>query len=169
VVGKPLRLLAAAALALSLASSAAAQPTAYPFSLEGRVVGVTDGDTIKILVGERQHKIRLNGIDAPEMGQAYGRKSKDRLAALVAGKKVEVLVRDTDRYGRYVGDVLVDGKSAGAELVAVGLAWHYLEYSKDERLAALEKAARAQRLGLWADPRPIAPWDYRRHKREKAK
>ena len=147
--------------------AASAQAASYPFSLGGDVVGVTDGDTIKILQDKKMYKIRLNGIDAPEMGQAYGRKSKDYLASLVAGKRVEVIVRDTDRYGRYVGDVIVGGKTANAELVAVGLAWHYTAYSKDEELAALEKAARAKKLGLWADPNPIPPWEFRRREREK--
>jgi micrococcal nuclease len=166
----PKALHAAAALALALCMTAvSAQAASYPFSLKGEVVGVTDGDTIKLLQDKKQYRIRLNGIDAPEMGQAYGRKSKDYLASLVAGKRVEVIVRDTDRYGRYVGDVLVGGESACAELVAAGLAWHYTAYSKDEKLAALEKAARAKKLGLWADPNPIPPWEFRRMKRTKSK
>jgi micrococcal nuclease len=151
------------------AAAASAQAASYPFSLSGDVVSVTDGDTIKLLADKKLYRIRLNGIDAPEMGQAYGRKSKDHLASLVAGKRVEVIVRDTDRYGRFVGDVMIDGKSANAELVAVGLAWHYVEYSKDEKLADLEKAARAGKLGLWADPHPIPPWEFRRLKRTQGK
>jgi micrococcal nuclease len=149
------------------ASVALAQAASYPFTIAGEVVGVTDGDTIKVLQGKKQYKIRLNGIDAPEQKQAYGQKSKEYLAALVFRKKVEVIVRDTDRYGRYVGDVLIGGKSANAELVAVGLAWRYAVYSKDANLASLEKAARARRLGLWADPAPIPPWEFRRKKASK--
>ena len=160
---------AAVFLFCALCMAASAQAASYPFSLRGDVVGVTDGDTIKILQDKKQYKIRLNGIDAPEMGQAYGRKSKDYLASLVAGKRVEVIVRDTDRYGRYVGDVIVGGKTANAELVAAGLAWHYTAYSKDANLAALEKTARAGKLGLWADPNPIPPWEFRRQKRTKGK
>jgi micrococcal nuclease len=160
---------AALAFLALLASPCLAQPASYPFSLEGMVVSVTDGDTIKLLRDNKQYRIRLNGIDAPEMGQAYGMKAKEALASLVAGKQVEVVVRDTDRYGRYVGDVIVDGKSANAELVAVGFAWHYLEYSKDDTLAALEKAAREKKLGLWADAHPVPPWEYRRAKRTGSK
>jgi endonuclease YncB( thermonuclease family) len=160
---------AALVLLALVAAPGFAQPASYPFSLEGRVVSVTDGDTIKLLQGSKQYRIRLNGIDAPEMGQAYGRVAKEALASLVAGKQVEVVVRDTDRYGRYVGDVLVDGKSACAELVALGLAWHYLEYSKDEALAALEKKARENKLGLWADAKPVPPWEFRRQKRSGSK
>jgi micrococcal nuclease len=158
------RLAAAFLFGALCASSAWAQAASYPFTLTGKVVSVTDGDTIKLLQGEKLYKIRLNGIDAPEMGQAYGRKSKEYLASLVFGKRVAVIVRDTDRYGRYVGDLLIDGKSASAELVAAGLAWHYVYYSKDEKLAALEKEARAKKLGLWADPNPIPPWEFRHKK-----
>lgn len=157
------------AVAFSLAfcaSLAFAQAASYPFSIVGDVVGVTDGDTIKVLQDNKQYKIRLNGIDAPEMSQAYGKKSKEYLASLVFGKKVEVIVRDTDRYGRYVGDVLIAGKSANAELVAAGFAWRYTAYSKDENLAALENAARAKRLGLWADASPVPPWEFRHKKRK---
>lgn len=162
------RIVAAAFVLASGASLGFAQAAVYPFSIVGEVVGITDGDTIKVLRDNKQYKIRLNGIDAPEMKQAYGRKSKEYLAALVFGKKVEVVVRETDRYGRYVGDVLIAGKSANAELVAAGLAWRYTAYSKDENLAALEKTARAERLGLWADAAPVPPWEFR-HKKPKAK
>jgi endonuclease YncB( thermonuclease family) len=170
VVGAPRTSRKAAALVLFGALCAVAaysQAAKYPFSIVGEVVGVTDGDTVKVLRDRRQYKIRLNGIDAPELKQAYGRKSKEYLAALVFQKKVEVVVRGMDRYGRYVGDVLIGGKSANAELVAVGLAWHYTAYSKDQNLAALERAARAKRLGLWADPGPVPPWQFRRKKTAK--
>jgi micrococcal nuclease len=149
------------------AAIACAQAASFPFSIVGEVVGVTDGDTIKVLQGGRQYKIRLNGIDAPEQKQAYGKKSKEFLAALVFAKRVEVVVREMDRYGRYVGDVLVGGKSANAELVAAGLAWRYTAYSKDENLASLEKTARAKALGLWADPSPVPPWEFRHRKTAK--
>ena len=147
--------------------SATAQAASYPYSIHGTVVGVTDGDTIKVLRGKELFKIRLNGIDAPESKQAYGKKSKECLSSLVFGKDVEVIVREMDRYGRYVGDVMVGGKSANAELVAEGLAWHYTQYSKDASLAALEKEARAKRLGLWADRSPVPPWDFRHKKTKK--
>jgi micrococcal nuclease len=155
-------------LSLALCSSPAfAQAAKYPFSIEGRVVAVTDGDTIKVLRGKELSRVRLNGIDAPEIRQAFGKKSKGFLSALVFGKDVEVIVRDTDRYGRLVGDVLVGGKSANFELVAAGLAWQYTEYSKDRTLAELEKGARGKRLGLWADRSPLPPWEFRRLKTRK--
>ncbi len=149
--------------------SATAQAARYPYSIMGKVVGVTDGDTVKVLRGKELFKIRLNGIDAPETKQAFGKKSKEFMSDLVFGKEVEVIVRDKDRYGRLVGDVMIGGKSANAELVAAGLAWQYTYYSKDKSLAALEKAAKAKRLGLWADPSPIPPWEYRHTKVPKKK
>jgi endonuclease YncB( thermonuclease family) len=148
-------------------SQAGAQPASYPFTIEGKVVGVTDGDTIKVLRVKELFKIRLNGIDAPEKKQAYGQKSKEFLSSLVFGKNVEVIVRDQDRYGRYVGDVMIEGRSANYALVAAGLAWWYAEYSKDQSLAALEKTAKAKRLGLWAEPSPIPPWEFRHRKAPK--
>ena len=163
---KAFRIVAASFSLAFCASLAFAQAASYPFSIVGDVVGVTDGDTIKVLQGKKQYKIRLNGIDAPEMSQAYGKKSKEYLASLIFGKKVEVIVRDTDRYGRFVGDVMIAGKSANAELVAAGFAWRYTAYSKDENLAVLENAARAKRLGLWADSSPVPPWEFRHKKRK---
>jgi endonuclease YncB( thermonuclease family) len=157
-------LLAGAALLFPAPVKAAAQAAKYPYSIEGRVVGVTDGDTIKVLRGKTLYKVRLNGIDAPEQKQAYGRKAKDFLASLVFERQVEVIVRDMDRYGRYVGDVMVGGKSANAALVAAGLAWQYTEYSKDPSLAALQKMAKSKRIGLWIDAAPLPPWEFRRKK-----
>jgi micrococcal nuclease len=141
---------------------AAAQGPRYPYTIVGEVVGVTDGDTIKVLRGKALYKVRLNGIDAPERKQAYGRKAKEFLSSLVFEKRVEVIVRDRDRYGRYVGDVMIGGKSASAELVAAGLAWQYVAYSKDRSLTALQMAARSRGIGLWADRSPLPPWEFRR-------
>lgn len=157
----------AALLVAQCAAAVFSQAAVYPFTIEGQVVAITDGDTIKILRDQKQYKIRLNGIDAPEKTQAYGRKSKAYLSGLVFGKNVAVIVRDTDRYGRYVGDVMLDGKSANAAMVAAGYAWFYAAYSKDQSLALLERQAKAKRLGLWADASPTPPWEYRREKRSK--
>jgi micrococcal nuclease len=132
--------------------------------LLGRVTAVHDGDTLTLLVGTTQHKIRLNGIDAPELGQAFGTRARQFLSALVFGKTVTVRVVDVDRYRREVGDVYVGGVLANAELVRAGMAWHYKRYSKDATLAELELQARAEKRGLWADPKAMAPWNYRRRK-----
>jgi micrococcal nuclease len=130
-------------------------------SLTGKVVKVTDGDTITILVENQQIKIRLSEIDAPERKQAFGQKSKEALADLVFGKEVRVITHGNDRYGRTIGDVFVGQTNVNEKLVEEGWAWNFLKYSKSQRLADLEKEARAAKKGLWAGTTPIAPWDYR--------
>jgi micrococcal nuclease len=130
-------------------------------SLTGKVVKVTDGDTITILVENRQIKVRLNEIDAPEYGQEFGQKSKDALADLVFGMEVRVETHGQDRSGRTIGDVFVGQTSVNEKLVENGWAWNFLKYSKSQRLADLEKEARAAKKGLWAGKSPVAPWDYR--------
>ena len=141
---------------------AAPVKAAYPYELSGTVGGIRDGDTLTVLVGSTPRKRRLNGVDAPESRQSHGTKAKEYLASMVFQKNVTVRVVDTDRYGRLVADVLVDGRSAGAALVEAGYAWHYKAYSKDPALAALELKARERRAGLWSDPAPVAPWEFRR-------
>ena len=130
-------------------------------SLTGKVVKVTDGDTITILVDNQQITIRLNEIDAPEHDQEYGHKSKEALADLIFEKEVRVITHGEDRYGRTIGDVFVGQINVNEKLVEDGWAWNFLKYSKSKRLAELEKEARASKKGLWADKAPIAPWDYR--------
>ena len=128
----------------------------------GRVVGVTDGDTITVLDADhRQHKIRLEGIDAPESHQAFGTQSKNALSKKIFGKSVSVAWEEKDRYARTLGAVYLDDRWINKEMVEEGWAWHYVEYSDDEDLSSAEQTARAARVGLWVDPRPIAPWDFR--------
>jgi endonuclease YncB( thermonuclease family) len=129
--------------------------------LLGSVVAIHDGDTLTLLVGTVQHKIRLNGIDAPELGQPFAQRSRQFLADLCFGKSVTVTVVDVDKYGREVGNVFVGQALSNEELVRAGLAWHYKQYSKDATLAALEVEARSGKRGLWADPNPIPPWEFR--------
>jgi endonuclease YncB( thermonuclease family) len=131
-------------------------------TLQGRVIGVSDGDTITILDAQKaQHKIRLAEIDAPESHQAFGEKSKQALSALVFNREVTVVVATKDRYGRDVGRVYVNEQDVNAEQVRAGMAWIYTRYASDAALAPLEQAARAARLGLWADASPIPPWEFR--------
>lgn len=136
-------------------------------SFTGKVVSVTDGDTIKVLRDKKQIRVRLHGIDCPERKQAFGEMAKEFAARLVAGKTVKVIVTDTDRYGRTVGKVVLeDGKVLNHELVRAGLAWWYRRYApKDKKLEALEAAARESKVGLWSDPDPVPPWEFRRGKR----
>ena len=136
--------------------------------LRGKVVRVADGDTVTILVDETQHRIRLDGIDCPELKQAFGRKAKDFVSDLVFGETVKVVYEDTDFYGRILGVVYAPGGvNVNEELLKAGLAWHYKQYNKSEKLARLEDAARAAKKGLWADKNPMPPWEFRKSKKKK--
>jgi endonuclease YncB( thermonuclease family) len=128
----------------------------------GRVVGVTDGDTITVLRDGRGTTVRLAGIDAPERRQAYSQRARQFTAALAYGRTVTVRVAGRDRYARILGDVILpDGRSLNQELVRAGFAWWFRKYSRDPRLARLEEEAREGRRGLWADRVPEAPWEFR--------
>ncbi len=136
------------------------RPSHEPF--DARVVGITDGDTITVLYGTTQVKVRLNGIDCPEKRQAFGARAKQLTSELAFGKTVTVRPTGKDRYGRTLGEVILpDGRVLNQELVAAGMAWHYTQYSKDRTLARLERQAREARVGLWSDARPVAPWEFR--------
>ncbi|MCE9630843.1 MAG: thermonuclease family protein [Planctomycetia bacterium] len=127
-----------------------------------RVVGVSDGDTVTCLdENNQQQKVRLAEIDAPEIGQDYGKNSREALAGMVFGKTVEVVDDGRDRYGRWIGHLSVDGMDVNRQMVATGNAWHYAAYSTDQNLAALQAQAQSQRIGLWSQPNPTSPWDYR--------
>lgn len=138
-----------------------AAPPKVVEEFSGKVIGVTDGDTIKVLVNKETVTVRLEGIDAPESGQSYGKKSKEALAEIVAGKTVTVKKTGTDKYKRTLGIVIVGDADANAKMIEDGWAWHFKKYNDEERLAKLEDAARKAKRGLWADETPLAPWDYR--------
>lgn len=140
----------------------------YAETLDGRVVGVSDGDTITVLdFNHKQHKIRLSGIDAPEKAQAFGQKSKKHLSNSVFGKQVEVTYSKTDKYGRTVGKVMVNGIDANLEQIKSGLAWHYKDFSAEQSVADrvayanAEVVAKSSILGLWRDAKPMPPWEWR--------
>ncbi|WP_337287213.1 thermonuclease family protein [Candidatus Methylomirabilis sp.] len=136
---------------------------------EGRVVGVSDGDTITVLMGgHKQIKVRLAEIDAPEKSQAFGQRSKQSLSDMIFGKSVRVEQRDVDRYGRVVGRVFIGGTDVNAEQVRQGMAWVYRQYLRDTTLLTVEKEAREARRGLWSDPHPVPPWEYRHGDRGKS-
>jgi micrococcal nuclease len=130
----------------------------------GKVVGVSDGDTITVMHHGRGEKIRLYGIDCPEKRQAFGKRAKQFTSKMVFGKQVEVRPVDTDRYGRTIAWVYISGTSLNEELLRAGLAWHYKRYSSERHLAELENEARSAGTGLWSDPYTTAPWDFRRGK-----
>lgn len=142
--------------------------------LTGPVVAVKDGDTLQVLAGGQAQTVRLAAIDSPERRQPHSQRAQQALAAQVAGQTVHVTYRKRDRYRRWVGQVWVGGQDVGLWLVQTGYAWHYTAYaaeqSPDDRLAyaQAQAAAQRQRLGLWADPNPMPPWDFRRQQRAKA-
>lgn len=145
-------------MSMSLTSAAIFADTRF----QGKAVRVLDGDTIEVLAdGNRNVRIRLANIDAPEKKQPFGQKSKEHLIDLVAGKNVEIVDLGGDQYGRRIGRVLVDGQEANVEQVRSGLAWVYSRYNHDGQLPTLENTARSQRIGLWVDPNPQAPWEFR--------
>ena len=169
----PLAWVAAVLLHAGPAASAEAH------SLVASVVGIADGDTITVLDSNRlQHRVRLAGIDAPEKAQPFGERSRQRLGDRVRGKIVRLEWSKGDKYGRWVAKVLLDPPpgcepscaapaDVNLEQIRTGLAWHYKEYEREqvraerEAYAEAEQAARTAKVGLWADPHPVAPWEWR--------
>jgi len=143
-------------------------PFLFQSVIKGRVVGITDGDTFTLLTPDHiQYKIRLHGIDAPEKGQDFGSRSKQALGTLISGKEVEVQDRGKDRYGRTIGMVWVAGRNINEEMLRQGMAWHFFKYDKDPQWSEVERAAREAHAGLWAQPAAVAPWDWRRLKKDR--
>lgn len=151
-------------------------------TLFGRVIGVSDGDTVTVLDADKESsRVRLAGIDAPEKKQPFGDRSKQALRALVFAKHVEVEWHKRDRYDRLIGKILVARpkgdcaddrcpKTLDVSLsqIEAGLAWHYRQYAKEQanedrmRYSQAEDTARAKRLGLWSDRDPVPPWEWRK-------
>lgn len=127
----------------------------------GRVVAVHDGDTVRVLVGRKQVKCRLANIDAPELGQAFGRNARQALANLVFQHTVRVEDLGEDRYRRELCLLYTEDGQANRAMVAGGMAWVYTRYNTDPGLPPIEAAARSDRLGLWADPHATPPWVWR--------
>jgi len=139
--------------------------------ITGKVVSITDGDTFKLLDSSKeQHVIRLQGIDAPEDKQAFGTKSKTALGDKIHEKEVVVRWKSRDAYGRILGEVYLGDRHINLEMVKEGWAWHFKRYSKSAELADAEKEAREGKAGLWGDPKPVPPWEFRdARKLEKAR
>lgn len=136
---------------------------------EGKVVGIKDGDTIEVLtVDKKVEVIRLAHVDCPEKAQPFGQRAKQFASDFCFGKTVKIIeTARRDRGGRMIGLVLYNDKCLNQALVSNGLAWHFKKYSKDMSYDVLEQKARAAKIGLWLDPNPIAPWDWRKNKRKK--
>ncbi len=134
----------------------------------GKVIKISDGDTITLLLkGNQQKKIRLAEVDCPENGQAFGKNARQFTSAQVFGKTVSFVETTTDRYGRSIAKVYYDdGKYLSRELIKAGMGWWYFSYSKDASLGKLQETAQQKKIGLWQDSNAIAPWEYRKIKRE---
>ena len=139
----------------------------------GTIVGVADGDTLTLLdANKTQHRIRIDGIDAPERTQPYGERAKQSLAALAHGRAASLDCPKIDRYGRAVCRVYIDGIDVGLEQIRRGLAWHYVRYAHEQRETDRNAYARPsttrvrRRSGLWSFNDPMPPWDYRRARAE---
>jgi endonuclease YncB( thermonuclease family) len=138
----------------------------------GQVVGVSDGDTLKVLDSEKKvHTIRLMGIDAPEKSQAFGQRSKQSLASMVFEQKVQVQWDKRDKYGRIVGQVRThSGEDVCLMQIQRGMAWHYKQYMSEQLpadktvYAQAESRARVEMVGLWTDASPTPPWVWRKQK-----
>lgn len=160
-----MRFIRAAAVFIALGSPLAVVAA----ELDGTIVGVADGDTVTLLDATRtQHKIRLDGIDAPERTQPHGQRARQSLVQLVHGRAAHADCPKIDRYGRAVCRVIVDGVDVGLEQIRRGFAWHYVKYAHEQRAgdradySRAESAARAAQFGLWSFSDPTPPWDYRR-------
>jgi endonuclease YncB( thermonuclease family) len=131
-------------------------------TISGKVVALSDGDTITVQQGKTFYKIRLEGIDAPEGAQAFGVQAKKALIEKLLQKDVQIQWKGKDERNRVLGHVYVDGRWINKELIEEGVAWHYKQYNNSTALAQAETEARARRRGLWSDSNPVAPWEYRR-------
>lgn len=136
-------------------------------TIHGTVTRITDGDTVtfKSIAGER-FKVRLNAIDAPEKKQAFSKASSRSLSRLCLKQPAKVVTNKRDKYGRSIGNLFCNGVSANKHQVSNGYAWVFRKYSKDAGLLALESKAHNSYLGLWSEPTPIPPWEWRNGKRE---
>lgn len=139
----------------------------YQDTLTGTAVKIADGDTFTLLdSNNKQTKIRLHGIDCPERGQDFGTVAAKFLGDRLKGQTVKVKVMSTDRYGRAVGVVYVNGEDINLMMLKAGLAWHYKVYDKSIEYAQAEKEAKSKKLGLWKQSNAIAPWEWRKEKRK---
>jgi endonuclease YncB( thermonuclease family) len=135
--------------------------------LRGKAVGISDGDTFRLLMEDNKNiRVRLHGIDAPEKGQDYSTQARQALSDLVFSKEVAVIQKTKDRYGRVVGIVYHGDTNVNEELLKTGMVWHYTEYDKNPKWASLQTKAKEQNAGLWSKPDPTPPWQWRKTRRE---
>ena len=134
--------------------------------LKGKVIAVSDGDTIKLLTQDKvTHKIRLLDIDAPEKKQPFGNKSRDNLASYIAGEIITVKYKSKDKYGRILGTIYFENLDINLQQIKNGYAWVYKQYSKNQTYYQEEQKAKDLKKGLWIAKEPLAPWEYRKKRK----
>ena len=153
----------AAALLSILTTTAQAEP------LAGRIVGVHDGDTLRVNHEGKSLRVRLYGVDCPELKQPGGIEARALARRLAFGRVLLIESKGRDRYGRTIGRVfLLSGNTLSRELVKAGRCWWYKRYAPDDQyLKELEAEAKADKRGLWANPDPVPPWEWRKQTRVK--
>lgn len=134
-----------------------------------KVIGVKDGDTFVVLMGGKEQTIRLAHVDCPEKKQPFGNKAKQFVSELCFGKYVTLIHNNKyDKYKRIIAEVILEnGTNLNKELIKNGLAWHFKKYSSNIEYAELEIKARNQKIGIWSEANPIAPWEWRQQKKAK--
>ncbi|NTS41713.1 thermonuclease family protein [Flavisolibacter sp. BT320] len=134
---------------------------------DGKVVAISDGDTFRLLTPDKKtERVRLYGVDAPENGQDFSTQARQALSELVFSQEVRIEEKDRDRYGRIVAIVYSNGVNVNEELLRRGMVWHYKEFDRSPAWTALEQKARQTKTGLWRQPSPTPPWQFRREKRQ---
>ena len=151
----------AALVAIIAVSASVAFAASQDFT--GKVVGIVDGDTLTVLNRDKPERVYLNGIDCPEKAQPFGLRAKNFTSSLAFGQVVTVKPTARDKHGHIIADVILpDGRLLQFELIKAGLAWWFSRREVDQRLRDLQEEARLAKRGLWVDPDPIPPWDWRR-------
>lgn len=135
--------------------------------LEGNVIEVIDGDTIEVSNFGKILKVRLFGIDAPESKQEFGEESKAFLASMIMNKKISIISKDEDQYGRILGIVKFEGKDINKIMVSSGHAWAYTHYS--DLYARDQTLAKERKIGLWNNKKPLEPYKWRKQNQLRGK
>ncbi|MBK7258419.1 MAG: thermonuclease family protein [Ignavibacteriae bacterium] len=143
-------------------------PLLLSAGITGTVIGIHDGDTLRLRTGNATVKVRLFGIDAPELGQPFSRASREKLSALTYGKTVTLIPHGKDAFKRQLAEVLLDdGTNVNHEMVRTGMAYYFRRYARSKALEGMEDEARRDRRGVWSVDGSVPPWEYRKREQKK--
>ena len=142
--------------------------SAFAEDFSGQVVGIIDGDTIEVMHLGKAERVRLHGVDCPEMGQPFGERARKYTSTHTLRKNVTVIVSDTDKDGQTVGQVILpDMSNLNIVMISAGLAWWHETYAPEDKiLMDVQKSAKAAKRGLWTDPDPVPPWEWKKEAKE---